>query len=262
MCETSAPRFDEAALILGNQMVGPRLYVLSLQAPRMAGQVKPGQFVHLQIPGYEAHILRRPFSILSAEASEGTLEILYQTVGEGTTFMTSLVAGQTTSILGPLGRGWDVREGRSLVVGGGVGAAPVFMLTEQLLAAGYDPVVVLGAQSQQAMVTLERYRNLLGHDPILATDDGSLGIKGFCTLPVADLLSAGGIDRVYCCGPEPLMRSVAKLAEEAQVECWVSMERRMACGVGACLSCVVETTQGKKRSCVDGPVFNAKDVVW
>ena len=149
-----------------------------------------------------------------------------------------------------------------LIVGGGVGAAPLFMFTEQLVREGREVEVVLGAQTASMMVTRGDYASLLGRDPIVATDDGSLGYAGFCTEPVREELARGGYSAVYCCGPTPLMRAVAAIAEEAGVPCWVSMEKRMACGVGACLSCVVETQAGKRRSCVDGPVFNAKELVW
>ena len=127
---------------------------------------------------------------------------------------------------------------------------------------GREVEVVLGAQTASMMVTRDDYASLLGRDPIVATDDGSLGYAGFCTEPVREELARGDYSAVYCCGPTPLMRAVAAIAEEAGVPCWVSMEKRMACGVGACLSCVVETQAGKRRSCVDGPVFNAKELVW
>ena len=122
--------------------------------------------------------------------------------------------------------------------------------------------LVLGAQTESMLVTRGDYAALLGREAVLATDDGSVGHAGFCTEPVRAQLATGEYAGVFCCGPEPLMRAVAGLAREAGVACWVSMEKRMACGVGACLSCVVETHEGKRRSCVDGPVFNAKDVVW
>lgn len=254
--------FEESARVSGNVNVGPRLYKLTLDAPRTAAAIQPGQFVHLLLPGFGAHILRRPFSVYRADAAAGSIDIIYQTVGVGTEYLTQVESGQSCSLIAALGQGWQPHEGKSLIVGGGVGAAPLFMFTQQLVAEGRELEVVLGAQSAAAMVTRGDYAQLLGHEPVVATDDGSLGHAGFCTDPVRDLLATGEYANVYCCGPEPLMRIVAKLAADAGVSCWVSMEKRMACGVGACLSCVVETTAGKRRSCVDGPVFNAKDVVW
>ena len=177
--------------------------------------------------------------------------------------------------MGPVGRAWqspaDVR--RALLVGGGVGAAPLFMLAESLVNAGVRTDVVLGAQTQAALTCRERYEALLAAAPACddaprcATDDGSFGREGFCTSLVeealADAKAAGEpYDYLAVCGPEPLMRIVAAMAAEAGVPCEVSMERRMACGIGACLSCVVDTTDGKQRACVDGPVFDARKVVW
>lgn len=263
MCDCATSKhFDERARVLSNEQVGPRLYKIVLEAPKMAAAIEPGQFVHMQLTGMEAHILRRPFSVYRADREAGTIEIIYQTVGEGTQFMTTYEPGVSCMLIGAMGHGWQVEEGASLIVGGGVGAAPLFLFAEKLAAEGRAFEVVLGAQTASMLVTRDDYAQLLGRDPIVATDDGSAGYAGFCTEPVCEALASGAYATVYCCGPEPLMRAVAALADEAGVTCYVSMEKRMACGVGACLSCVVQTTAGKRRSCVDGPVFDAKDVVW
>ena len=260
---------NEQATILRNEQVGPRLHLMVLQAPGIAARVQPGQFVHMKIPRMEDHILRRPFSVYAADAQAGTIDILYQVVGFGTQHMTALEAGLACELIGPVGRGWQAPEGtrRALIVAGGVGAAPLFMLTEQLRERGVQVDVVLGAQTQDALVCRARYEQLIGACPNCATDDGSFGRAGFCTTLVQEALEAAGAqgapyDYLAVCGPEPLMRIVADMAAQAGVFAQVSMEKRMACGVGACLSCVVDTVDGKKRSCVDGPVFNANEVVW
>lgn len=237
---------------------------MTLDSPRIASAIEPGQFVHMKIPGMDDHILRRPFSVYARDAKAGSIDILYQVVGYGSDHMTTLAAGAQPELIGPVGRGWQVGEGikRALLVAGGVGAAPLFMLAERLVEAGVDTEVVIGAQTKDALVTRERYEALLGREPRCATDDGSYGFSGFCTLVAQDLLREGGWDQVYVCGPEPVMRITAGFAADAGVPCQVSMERRMACGVGACLSCVVDTVAGKRRACVDGPVFDASEVVW
>lgn len=254
----------EKARILSNDPVGPNLYIMKLESPRIAAGLAGGQFVHMRVPGMEGHILRRPFSVLETQPREGTLEILYQDLGFGSHRMTELAAGQEVDQIGPVGHGWQEPPecGRALLVGGGVGAAPLFMQAKKLVAQGVQVEVVLGAQTEAALVLRGRYAALLGRDAHLATDDGSLGFHGFCTQPASDLLDAGGFDYAACCGPEPLMRAVAHLAHEHGVPCQVSMERRMACGIGACLSCVVDTHEGKRRACVDGPVFDAEEVLW
>lgn len=260
---------NERVLILENDQVGPNLYLMKVQAPGIAETIEPGQFVHMKIPRMEDHILRRPFSIYAADPEAGTLDILYQAVGFGSSHMTTLETGLYAELIGPVGTGWSAPEGtkRALIVAGGVGAAPLFMMTEDLLAAGVQVDVILGAQTEAALVTRARYEELLGQNPQCATDDGSYGRAGFCTSLVEEALAAASeqgesYDYLAVCGPEPLMKIVASMAKAASVPCQVSMEKRMACGVGACLSCVVETVYGKRRACVDGPVFEAEEVVW
>lgn len=259
---------NEKARILSNEFVGPRLYLMVLDAPRIAASIEPGQFVHMKVPRMEAHILRRPFSVYARDVEAGTVDILYQVVGFGTDHMTGLEAGEECELIGPVGATWNPpATGRCLLVGGGVGAAPLFMLCERIAASDASVDVVLGAQTEDALVCRQRYAALLGEEPRCATDDGTYGRAGFCTSLVEEALaeaSAEGApyDYVAVCGPEPLMKIVAGLAADAGVRCEVSMEKRMACGIGACLSCVVDTVDGKKRACVDGPVFDARKVVW
>ena len=259
---------NERARIPSNAGVGPSLYLMTLEAPQIAAAIEPGQFVHMKVPRMEAHILRRPFSVYACDSEAGTVDILYQVVGFGTDHMTGLEAGEECELIGPVGATWNPpAAGRCLLVGGGVGAAPLFMLCEQIVATDASVDVVLGAQTEDALVCRQRYAELLGEEPRCATDDGSYGRAGFCTSLVEEALddaAAAGrpYDYVAVCGPEPLMKIVAGLAREAGVRCEVSMEKRMACGIGACLSCVVDTVDGKKRACVDGPVFDAQKVVW
>lgn len=260
--------YNETVQVLSNEKVGPRLYLLTVASPRIASDLEPGQFVHMKVPRMEAHILRRPFSVYACDRERGTLDILYQVVGFGTDHMTSLLPGEECELIGPVGAVWNPPlQGRCLLVGGGVGAAPLFMLCEKLVASEASVDVVLGAQTNDALVCRSRYAQLLGEEPRCATDDGSYGRAGFCTSLVEEALeeadAAGArYDYVAVCGPEPLMKIVAGIAATYGVRCEVSMEKRMACGIGACLSCVVDTTEGKKRACVDGPVFDARKVVW
>ena len=265
---------NEHARIVSNEAVGPRLNLMVLEAPVIAEGLLPGQFVHMKLPGLESHVLRRPFSVYAKDACTGMIEILYQEVGSVTGKMPAIASGEC-ELIGPVGNTWSgvslYEAGRcphALLVGGGVGAAPLYLLAESLVKAGCAVDVVLGAQTRDALVTRERYGHLLGEEPSCATDDGSYGTSGFCTVLVEERLNAGSskdgepYDYLAVCGPEPLMKIVAGMAAGAGVPCEVSMEKRMACGVGACLSCVVDTVDGKKRSCVDGPIFDARKVVW
>ncbi len=253
---------NETGTVVSNECVGPRLFIMVIDAPVICSRLLPGQFVHMKIPGMEDHILRRPFSVF--RTGESTVEILYQVVGFGSDRMAGLAAGEEVEMIGPIGYGWQVDPDsrHALLVAGGVGAAPLYLHARALVEQGVDVKVVMGAQSADALVCRDAYRELLGCDPIIATDDGSLGHAGFCTAPAQEVLDSSPIDAMACCGPEPLMRIVAQMAQKSGVALQVSLERRMACGIGACLSCVVDTVEGKKRACVDGPVFNAEEVVW
>lgn len=264
---------NERARVLSNACVGPNLYLMILSSPEIAASIKPGQFVHMKVPGMEAHILRRPFSIYACNVEAGTVEILYQAVGFGSAHLVGLMpesayAGEV-EFIGSVGRAWQPASSvkKALLVGGGVGAAPLFMLCEHLVAAGVRIDVVLGAQTSDALTCRARYEALLAAPPRCATDDGSFGREGFCTSLVAEALEEAAAasdpyDYLAVCGPEPLMKIVAGMAIEAGVACELSMEKRMACGIGACLSCVVDTVDGKQRACVDGPIFDARKVVW
>ena len=242
----------------------PALVELVLFAPGCATQVQPGQFVHLALPGESAPILRRPLSVYKANRETGSITLLFQVVGEGTRLLSQTRQGTELSILGPLGRGWNPGgAARSLLIGGGVGAAPLFLLACELLAHGAQVDVVLGASSEPFLVCEGSFAQLCGAEHVsVTTDDGSRGLKGFVTQQAAELLALHTYDYVAACGPEPMLKAVVELAAHAGVFSEVSLERRMACGIGACLSCVVDTTSGKKRACADGPVFAGQEVCW
>ncbi len=260
---------NEKASLEENICVGSKLYVMKLHAPLVAHSVEPGQFIHMKLSNDRVHILRRPFSVYARDIAEGTIDILYQVVGYGTEYMTTLSVDDEVEIIGAIGRCWQPPSStsRALLVGGGVGAAPLFMLCESLIEARADVDVILGAQCLDCLVCRDRFATLLGKEPICATDDGSYGEQGFCTelveKAINDLVSKNeSYDYLAVCGPEPMMRIVANLAKNHNIYCEISTERRMACGIGACLSCVVDTSVGKKRVCVDGPIFDAKEIVW
>lgn len=279
---------NEHSEVLRNEGLGHGLFEMTLRVPQIAASVEPGQFVHMELPTMRSSVLRRPFSIYDADAQAGTVDVLYQVVGAGTSEMTGWKPGCETTMIGPVGHGWTPPEGvrRALLVGGGVGAAPLFMLYRKLVESGVEVDVVLGASTKEMLTCRERYADVCGCDPRCATDDGTFGAKGFCTVCVEELLGAsaglgagaahvlddqaegasgaGAAPYNYAavCGPEPMMRAVAAMTCAAGIPTQVSLERHMACGIGACLSCVCDTKAGKERVCVDGPVFNVEDLGW
>lgn len=252
----------ERVRVVANDRIAEGVGLIVLDAPRCAASVKPGQFVHLRVSTGSDTILRRPFSIHRVAGDR--IEILYQVLGTGTLRLAEKEAGDTSmDLVGPLGHGWQVPDGitHALLVAGGLGAAPLGMLAEQLAERGVAVVVAQGAPTRERLVAHDLFERVARRVEY-ATDDGSAGERGFVTAPSGRLLESESFDVVYCCGPEIMQRAVVAQAREHGVACQVSLERLMACGIGACLSCVVTTTSGLKRACVDGPVFNAEEVAW
>jgi dihydroorotate dehydrogenase electron transfer subunit len=252
----------ERVRVLGNARVTEGVGLLELHAPRTAAAVLPGQFVHLRVATGADIILRRPFSVHRAVGER--IEILYQVLGPGTLRLAEKAVGdESMDLVGPLGRGWTLDAGSShaLLVGGGLGAAPLGMLAERLASSGCAVTVAQGAPTASRLVARGLFEAVARRVEV-ATDDGSSGTHGFVTEVTGPLLASQHYDIVYCCGPEVMQRAIVKQAMAAGVRCEVSLERLMACGIGACLSCVVSTSEGLKRACVDGPVFDARVVSW
>ncbi len=255
------PRVLENVTVVANDRVAQGVGLVTFDSPRIARDIQPGQFVHLRIAQGVDYLLRRPFSIYRAHA--GRLEILYQVVGRGTRDLALATPGTEMDMVGPLGCGWRIADSttHALLVSGGLGAAPLGMLAEELAERGIAVTVAMGAPCGERLVGRDLFERVARRVEI-ATDDGSCGTAGFVTGVCGEMVAEGGYDAVYTCGPEPMQRIVAAQAAEAEVACQVSLERLMACGIGVCLSCVVETKCGLRRACVDGPVFYAKEVVW
>lgn len=243
------------------------IFELELYAPGPAAKAKPGQFVMIRPNALGRPFLGRPMGIYDVNAERGSLSILFEVHGGGTALLAGVRKGDKLPLVAPLGNGFTVQEdGRALVIGGGIGVAPLYPLLRELKARGVYTEIRLGAQTSDRVLALDRLIPL--QLPITVyTDDGSMGTAGYPSLGLADLLRAGQFDTIYCCGPMPLMRSVAGIAAAAQVPCQVSLEERMGCGFGICVGCVVDHraadgTVSKKRVCYDGPVFEGTEVFW
>ena len=260
-----SPAHDKPAVevvsVVANDRVAEGVGLIALHAPRTAASIQAGQFVHLRIATGADIILRRPFSVHLVRGER--IEILYQILGAGTLRLARKHVGDVMDAVGPLGHGWHVPDSLShaLLVAGGLGAAPLGMLAEQLAGRGVAVAVAQGAPTAPRLVARDHFESVARRVEI-ATDDGSAGERGFVTGPVARLLAEERFDMVYMCGPEPMQRIVSGMARDAGIPCQVSLERLMGCGIGACLSCVVSTRTGLKRACVDGPVFDGEEVVW
>ena len=216
-----------------------------------AGITRPGQFVQLKLPGF---YLRRPISVCDWDGD--SLTLVYKVVGQGTEAMTGLRPGETLDLLTGLGNGFDVNAcgQRPLLVGGGVGLPPMIGLCRSLVENGKKPTVLAGFNTA-AEVFLRDAVEQLGAPFVLATMDGSAGVKGLVTDAMGDL----DFDSVCACGPEPMLRAVYHAAE---VPGQFSFEERMGCGFGACMGCSCKTKYGSKRICKDGPVLRREEIVW
>ncbi|MBE0417373.1 MAG: dihydroorotate dehydrogenase electron transfer subunit [Coriobacteriia bacterium] len=259
--EHAVPPALERVEVVANDRVASGVGLVVLHAPRTAETVRSGQFVHVRLAHGTSFILRRPFSVHRVRGER--IEILYQVLGTGTRTLAEREAGDEMDLIGPLGHGWEIPPGiaHALLVAGGLGVAPLGMLAEELAARGVAVTVATGAPNKERLLVRDLFEGVARRVEI-ATDDGSCGTRGFVTGVCENLLADEALDVVYTCGPESMQRIVAAQAAGAGVPCQVSLERLMACGIGACLSCVVRTSQGLKRACVDGPVFDAAVVLW
>jgi dihydroorotate dehydrogenase electron transfer subunit len=235
------------------------IYGFTLQNSVLAGGVRPGQFVHVLVPG---KTLRRPISVCDADPAAGTVRLVFQVRGEGTAIMAQAEPGDVLDLLAPLGRGFSRQAAglRPVFVGGGIGVPPLLFAARQ---AG-GGAAVLGFRNQDAVILKEDFIKA-GCRVFVTTEDGSAGEKGLVTGPLATLLQEQP-SAVFACGPTPMLRAVARLAKEYGSPCEVSLEERMACGVGACLGCACKLIRDGKEFyghvCKDGPVFPAEEVVW
>lgn len=252
--------------VVSNEEVATSTWRLVLRAPALAGSIRPGQFMNLEVPGDPSHPLRIPLSFASADAVAGTVDLVYAVVGEGTERLSHMAPGQHSTAVGPSGHGWRLPEPvpvRVLLVAGGVGAPPIVAAAGMLAGAGVPFDAVLGAQTASRLWGEERLSSLGAGTVLVTTDDGSRGIKGFTTDAMSRLLGERDYGLVMSCGPQPMMAGVARLARSAGIACQVSTERMMGCGFGACNSCNVTMAAGGYRSCCsDGPVFDAEELAW
>lgn len=261
----------EVASVLEFRQLPAHNALLVLDAPAISRQCRAGQFVMAAEDagmGQPFPLLKRALAVYSTrfEGRPEVLSLLLKVVGDGTRRLASLRSGDRVSLVGPLGNGFSLQEGRGKVcylVAGGIGIASFLLLAEGLLAQGDRPVLVYGARSQSDLAGIKDFE-ALGMPVYVSTEDGSRGVRGLVTAAlqkaVADHSGQPGI--IYSCGPTPMMHAVSLWASERGLPCRISVENRMACGFGVCLGCTVETRDGYRLACTHGPVFDAAKFSW
>lgn len=253
--------FLTAARVRAHREINGEYRLLDFYSPLIARRAVPGQFVHVRCSGGLDPLLRRPISIHAVNLEEGTVRLLYRIVGRGTSTLACRQVGDEIDVLGPLGRGFTFPSSRAkiVLVAGGIGVAPLFFLLQRLAGQGHSIYFLFGARTKADLVALDQI-DRYGCNLQLATEDGSTGHRGLVTDLLVECLS--GADFVYACGPRPMLRRVAQILSEHGIPGEVSLEERMGCGVGACLSCACRTVSGMARVCTEGPVFPVGEVVW
>ncbi len=247
--------------LVDKRQVTPACHLLKL-APARGGSLPtmlPGQFVQVEVAGSKTTFLRRPISVNFVDSCDNTLWLLVRCAGEGTVSLVNNPVGATVNLVLPLGNGFDATPGgRRLLIGGGVGVAPLLYLGKVLRDAGTSVTFLLGARSAADLALVEEFEKY--GSVCISTEDGSRGERGFVTM---HSVMNESFDLIQCCGPMPMMKAVARKAREMGTPCEVSLENLMACGIGACLCCVEDTTDGGNVCvCKEGPVFNIDRLKW
>ena len=256
--------------VLWNRKQGSEYFQMGVACRSSFDTAVPGQFVMVRSNAQFQPLLRRPFSIHTLIRENGRVsgfEILYKVIGPGTQKLALCRPGDAVDILGPMGSGFSITKdsGRIYMAAGGIGVAPFVFLTEALLQHGVVAsgiTLFLGGRSMHDLLCRDFFEKT-GVDFRIATDDGSVGEKGLVTAPLAKAVAAEKPSLLYACGPVPMLKSVVKIAAEHQIRCEISIETMMACGMGACLGCAVQSRLTEKKyfhACMDGPVFDAKDI--
>ena len=243
------------------ERINEKYVLIRLADDKPLPDMLPGQFVEVRVENSPTTILRRPISISFVDRSRNELWLLVAAIGDGTRAMASLAVGSRLNCLLPLGNGFTMPSSAServLLVGGGVGVAPLLYMGAEMRRCGCEPTFLLGARRSADLLLLDHFRRY--GRVFVTTEDGSAGERGFVTNH--SVLQSGHFDRIQTCGPKPMMVAVARYAAAAGIDCEASLENMMACGVGACLCCVEKTTEGNLCVCKEGPVFNINKLLW
>jgi len=247
-------------IILNNLKINDKFFIIEAASDDKLPEILPGQFLQVHIENAPHTFLRRPLSVHNVDYSRNSISILVQIAGEGTEKLSKLKQGERINVIYPLGNSFTLpaKGEKVLLTGGGCGLAPLLYLAHKAVESGADVTVALGFRNKTRVLDYTSFEKL--GKVFISTEDGSLGYKGFITdIPV---FKETNWDRVYSCGPELMMKSIARECSSRNIFCEVSLENLMACGIGACLCCVANTTNGNVCTCTDGPVFNINSLLW
>lgn len=247
----------EQGIIKNNEMITNDIWRMHISAPGIAAAAEPGQFVNIRLVKNLDPLLRRPISLHRIDKDNGTIDLLYLIVGRGTKMLSQMEAGEEIDLLGPLGKGFNLEfpGDKALILGGGIGIAPLFPLMHHLVTEKKTIKLLIGAKNKESIVDMNLYKQQ-GIPFRCATDDGSLGHRGFITDILKEEVEQGDWDYIYACGPMPMLKTVEAIAEENKIRGEVSIEENMGCGLGVCLCCSCKSKEGGyKKVCDDGPVF-------
>ena len=247
--------------VIQHHWLNENTFLIELKSSGQLPVILPGNFAQIQINNTPGVFLRRPFSIYNADYKNNTLTFFIKIVGKGSRELGLLKPGDITSIIYPLGNTFSLPDkDKVLIVGGGSGIAPFLLLGKSFSEHQKKTTFLIGGQSKQDIMLTGTFKKY--GDVLITTEDGSLGEKGLVTDHSVFNNNNFGYDMIYTCGPDPMMKAVANIARNKNIPCEASLENIMACGFGACLCCVVETTSGNKCVCTEGPVFNINDLAW
>jgi dihydroorotate dehydrogenase electron transfer subunit len=242
------------------RLIGKDYFILGVTDNLPLPEMFPGQFAEIKVDNNPNVFLRRPISIHDVDYEKNILYLLIRIVGEGTQTLSQLKVGDKVNLVYPLGNTFNVEGVRNvLLAGGGCGIAPMLFLARHLHKQKIQVTTLIGGRTSSDILEADEFEKY--GKVCVSTDDGTLGEKGFITKNSV-LNNVSSFDRLYSCGPLPMMKVFAGIAKENSIDCEVSLENTMACGIGACLCCVTETTHGNKCVCTEGPVFNIKQLIW
>ncbi len=252
-----AEKWREQAVIIRQEEISYGIYHMWIKTDQIARHAKPGQFISIYCRD-GSRLLPRPISICELDRDDGALRVVYRVAGKGTEEFSAFRSGEEIEIVGPLGNGFPRKEKKAFLIGGGIGIPPMLQLAKEL---DCEKQIVLGYRDE--LFLQEEFKKL--GSLYIATEDGSFGTEG----NVLDAIRENGLEAeiIYACGPTPMLRAVKAYAAKKGIECWLSLEERMACGIGACLACVCRSKEKdshthvhNKRICKEGPVFRAEEV--